>query len=128
MYLRCLLYGTKKDNAVRYLFRLYKIKQAENGKILKTVIHKTEHRYSYFDLVLIPERYPVGLGDTVKLPFILYSSVSSKLFLLVEGSLNVQRKSPYIFIREHIRVPCLCRSFVKCDRSSKRRGISQVQH
>lgn len=66
VYVRCLLRNRKRDRSVRYLFHLHKIKQSKDGKTLKTVVDRTETTRSYFDVRLIPEKYPVTLGDTVK--------------------------------------------------------------
>lgn len=66
VYLRCLFSSKKRDSTVKYLFYLYKIKQGQNGKILKNVVHRKETTRSYFDVRLMPEKYPVELGDTVK--------------------------------------------------------------
>ena len=66
IYLRCILYGAKRDVTVRYQFHLYKIKKGKDGKVWKSVVLRTETTRKYFDVRLIPERYPVGFGDTVK--------------------------------------------------------------
>lgn len=66
VYLRCLFNRKKRDSSFKYVFHLYKIKQGQNGKILKNLVDRKETTRSYFDVRLLPERYPVGLGDTVR--------------------------------------------------------------
>ena len=65
VYLRCLFNRKKRDSTVKYVFHLYKTKQGQDGKILKNLVHRKETTRSYFDVRLLPERYPVGHGDTV---------------------------------------------------------------
>lgn len=65
MYLRCSLYGAKKEETVKYLFNLYKIKKGKDGARMKTLVRRLETTRRYFDVRLIPRRYPVELGDAV---------------------------------------------------------------
>ena len=94
VYLRCLFSGKKRDSTVKYLFYLYKIKQGQDGKILKNVVHRKETTRRYFDVRLMPERYPVGLGDMVNFIafFVLYSSSSSKMISLENGDWSVRER------------------------------------
>ena len=67
MYLRCLIQDAKRaESTVRYIFHLYKIKNGKDGRRVKTVVHRSDTTRTYFDVRLIPEKYPLGFGDTVR--------------------------------------------------------------